>query len=129
MTADQEDGCEAILIEDEGVVPEDQPNDKITIADVEDQDSYRADNDKQAKMNEKENDDSAAVSVITDGAVGEDHNFSQNGGEVLNSVAQNGDALVEADGDVVLTDTEVKDNVILFVDTLLKYLKKYRASP
>ena len=46
MTADQEDGCETILIEDEGVVPEDQPNDKITIADIEDQDSDRADNEK-----------------------------------------------------------------------------------
>ena len=46
-------------------------------------------------MNERENNNSAAVSVITDGANGEDHNFSQNGGEVLNSVTQNGDAVVE----------------------------------
>ena len=36
MTADQEDGYEAILIEDEGVAPEDQPTDKMTIADIED---------------------------------------------------------------------------------------------
>ena len=36
ITADQEDSYEAILIEDEGVVREDQPNDKITVADIED---------------------------------------------------------------------------------------------
>ena len=129
ITADQEDGYEAILIEDEGVVPEDQPNDKMTVAGIEDQDSDRADNEKQAQTNERENNTSAGVSVITGGAVGEDHNFSQNGGEVLNSVTQNGDAIVEADGDIVLTDTEIRDNVILFADTLLKYLKKYKASP
>ena len=129
ITADQEDGYEAILIEDEGVVPEDQPNDKMTVADVEDQDSDRADNEKQAQTNERENNNSAGVSVITDGAIGEEHNFSQNGGEVPNSVTQNGDAIVEAAGDIVLTDTEIRDNVILFADTLLKYLKKYKASP
>ena len=105
MTADQEDGYEAILIEDEVVVPEDQPNDKMAIADIEDQDSDRADNEKQSQTNERENNNSAGVSVITDGAIGEDQNFSQNGGEVLNSVTQNGDAIVEADGDIVLMDT------------------------
>ena len=67
--------------------------------------------------------------MIRNRANGEDHNFSQNGGEVLNSVTQNGDAIDEADGDIVLTDTEIRDNVILFADTLLKYLKKYKASP
>ena len=67
--------------------------------------------------------------MITDGAISEDHSFSQNGGEVLNSVTQNGDAVVEADGDIVLTDTEIRDNVVLIADTLLKYLKKYKASP
>ena len=36
---------------------------------------------------------------------------------------------MEVDGDIVLTDTEIRDNVILFADTLLKYLKKYKASP
>ena len=36
---------------------------------------------------------------------------------------------MQADGDIVLTDTEIRDNVILFADTLLKYLKKYKASP
>ena len=105
MTADQEDGYEAILIEDEVVVPEDQPNDKMAIADIEDQDSDRADNEKQSQTNERENNNSAGVSVITDGAIGEDQNFSQKGGEVLNSVTQNGDAIVEADGDIVLMDT------------------------
>ena len=70
MTADQEDGYEAILIEDEGVVPEDQPNDKMTIADTEDQESDRADNEKQAQTNERENNNPAAVSVITDGSTG-----------------------------------------------------------
>ena len=54
ITADQEDGYEAILIEDEGVVPEDQPNDKMTVADIEDQDSDRADTEKQAQTNERE---------------------------------------------------------------------------
>ena len=129
MTADQKDGYEAVLIEDEGVVPEDQPNDKMTVAGIEDQDSDRADNEKQVQTNERETNNSAGVSVITGGAIGEDHNFSQNGGEVLNSVTQNGDAIVEADDDIVLTDTEIRDNVILFADTLLKYLKKYKASP
>ena len=80
-------------------------------------------------MNEKENNDSAAVSVITDRAIGENQNFKQNGGEVLNSVTQNGNAIVEADGDIVLVDTEIKDNVIPFADTLLKYLQKYKTSP
>ena len=40
MTADQEDSYEAILIE--GVVPEDQPNDKITVADMGDHNSDKA---------------------------------------------------------------------------------------
>ena len=117
------------MIEDEGLVPEDQPNDKMTVADIEDQDSDRADNEKQAQTIERENNNSAGVSVITDGAISEDHNFCQNGGEVPNSVTQNGDAIVEADGDIAVTDTEIRDNVILFADTLLKYLKKYKASP
>ena len=47
------------------------------------------------------------VSVITDGGIDEDHNVSQNGGEVLNSVTQNGDAVVEADGDIRLMNTEI----------------------
>ena len=63
MTADQEDGCEAVLIKDEGIVPEDQSNDKTIIADIEEQDSDRADNEKQAKMNEKENNNSATASI------------------------------------------------------------------
>ena len=125
MTADQEDSCEAVLIEDKGVAPEDHLNDKITVADIGDLDSDRADNEKQAKTNERDNNSSAAVSVIIDEAVGEDHNFSQNGGEILSSVTHNGDAVVEADDDIVLTDTEIRDDVIIFADTLLKYLRAF----
>ena len=117
ITADQEDGYEAILIEDKGVFPEDQLNDKMTVADIEDQDSDRADNEKQAQTYERENNNSAGVSAITDGAIGEDHNFSQNGGEVPNSVTQNGDAIVEADGDIILTDTEITKNDLILNST------------
>ena len=44
-------------------------------------------------------------------------------------MTQNGNAVVEADGDIALVDTEIKDNVIPFADTLLKYLQKYKTSP
>ena len=77
----------------------------------------------------KRDNNSATVSLITGGAVGEDQNFKQNGGEVLNSVTQIGVAVIEADGDILMTDTEIKDIIILFADTLLKYLMKYKTSP